>query len=690
MAHGYRVGIDVGGTFTDLICVTPEGHVVLDKSPTTPGDESRGVMNGLQQLAENLALPLEDFCRQLDIVVHGTTTGDNTMIQMNGAKTGLLVTEGHRDEIEMRRVHKESIWDPTYPPPPPIARRRARIPIPERLDFEGNVVLSLDEDAVRRGVRRLKKLGVESIAVMFLFSFRNPAHERRAEEIIREEFPEVGHITLSHEVMPRGPEFERTSTTLVNAFIAPRIARYVRDLERQLAAAGYTQQLLIMLSTGGVMPPEYVARRAVSVLASGPTGGVMSASHTAERVGVRDFVAADMGGTSFDICLVRGGEPEIKTDWNWHYRYYIGQPMVDVQSVGAGGGSIAQVRQGALLVGPESAGANPGPVCYGRGGTRATVTDADAVLGYLPAEGFAGGRMALDVEAARAAIERDVAKPLGIDVTEAAWGIARIVNASMANATRRILSSHGADSRELALIAYGGNGGVHGWAIASELGVRRFLVPKTAPAFSALGLLVANYRIDLMQSYVAPVSRLDLEVVRGLFRQTLEEAQKDLLAPPGLRQDQVQLDHFVQMAYPGQNFDMSVPCPEGVEIDADAVAALSARFHDMHEATRGFGFRSTVPIVRGVRLIGQGITPKPERTAEPGTATDAEQARKGSRRAWFGDGYVDTPLYDGPQLAVGAVIEGPALIEEPFTVVVLGPGCRARLDESCNYDVRIG
>jgi len=563
MTTGYRVGIDVGGTFTDLICVTPDGHVVLDKTATTPGEESQGVMQGLHQLAEGFELSLTDFCKQLDIVVHGTTTADNTMIQMNGAATGLLVTEGHRDEIEMRRDYKESIWDPTYPAPPPIARRRARIPIPERLDHDGNVLLPLDEAAVRRGVLRLKKLGVESIAVMFLFSFRNPEHERRAAEIIREEFPDVGHITLSHEVMPRGPEFERTSTTLVNAFVAPRIARYVRDLEQQLAAAGYSQQLLIMQSTGGVMPPEYVARRAVSVLASGPTGGVMSASHTASQVEISDFVAADMGGTSFDICLVRNGEPEIKTDWNWHYRYYIGQPMVDVQSVGAGGGSIAHVSQDALLVGPESAGADPGPVCYGRGGTRPTVTDADAVLGYLPREGFAGGRMALDIDGARAAIERDIAGPLGVDVTDAAWGIVRIVNANMANATRRILSSHGADSRELALIAYGGNGGVHGWGIAAELEARRYLVPKTAPAFSALGLLVANYRIDLMKAYVTPISRLDLDIMRGLFAQSLEEAQKDLLAPTGLGRDQVQLDLFAQMAYPGQNFDMSVPCPEG-------------------------------------------------------------------------------------------------------------------------------
>ena len=687
MTTGYRIGTDVGGTFTDVICVTPEGDVVLDKASTTPEDESQGVMQGMRQLAEHFGLSLEDFCRQLDIVVHGTTTADNTMIQMNGAPTGLLVTEGHRDEIEMRRDFKESIWDPTYPAPPAIARRRARIAIPERLDHEGAVLLPLDEEAVRRGVRRLAKLGVKSIAVMFLFSFRNPAHERRAAEIIREEYADVEHITLSHEVMPSGPEYERTSTTLVNAYVAPKIARYVSHLQKELAAAGYAGQLLIMQSTGGVMPPEYVARRAVSVLASGPTGGAMSAAYAAGRAGISDFVAVDMGGTSFDICLVRDGEPEVKTDWNWHYRYYIGLPMVDVQSVGAGGGSIAHVQQGALLVGPESAGATPGPVCYGRGGTRPTVTDADAVLGYLPREGFAGGRMTLDVDAAREAIEREIAKPLDMDVVEAAWGIERIVNANMADATRRILSSHGADSRQLSMIAYGGNGGVHAWAIAAELGVKRFLVPKTAPAFSALGLLVANYRVDLVKAYVVPLAQADPAHLCSLMQEALDEVQKDLVAPAGLREDQVKLDLFVQMAYPGQNFDLSVPCPEGTGLDEAGLQTLASRFHDLHEATRGFGFRDQPPIVRGVRLIGQGVTPKPERTAEAGSARDAEKARKGTRAAYFGDGFIDTPLYDGPQLAPGVEIQGPALIEEPFTVVVLAPGYRARLDDHGNYEV---
>jgi N-methylhydantoinase A len=690
---GYRVGIDVGGTFTDLICVTPDDDVVLDKTPTTVDDQSTGVMNGLAELAGRFDTPLADFCAQLDILVHGTTTADNTMIEMNGAATGLLVTAGHRDEIEMRRVHKEEIWDPSYPAPPPIARRRARIPIPERMSFQGDVLEPLDEDAVRRGVQRLRKLGVRSIAVMFLFSFVNSEHERRAAEIVREEFPDVDHVSLSHEVMARGPEFERTSTTLVNAYVAPRIASYVTQLQEKLRAAGYAGPLLIMQSTGGVMPPDYVARRAVSLLASGPTGGVMGAALAADRVGIPDFVSIDMGGTSFDLCLVRGGRPEIKTDWNWRYRYYIGLPMVDVQSVGAGGGSIARVRQGALLVGPESAGSQPGPACYGRGGEQATVTDADAVLGYLPADGFADGRMTLDVDSARRAIERDIGTPLGLDVIEAAWGVERIVNSNMANATRRVLAGHGADPRELALIAYGGNGAVHAWAIAAELGVDRFLVPKEAPAFSALGVLVADYVVDLVRAYVVPLSQVDLGRLHGLMDDLGDEARKEL-EPTGLAADQVDVVLYAQMCYPGQNFDMSVPVPEGGALDEPGLLDLAERFHDQHEHERGFCFRNQQPLLRGVRLTSRGHTPKPSQLAHVGTVTDPEKARQGTRPAYFGpelvgSGFVDATVYDGGALGPGAELRGPALVEEPFTVVVLPPGSTARVDEFGNYAVTL-
>ena len=688
---GFRVGVDVGGTFTDLIGITPSGEIALEKTPTTVDDQSTGVMTGLTQLAERFGVSLAALCADLDIVVHGTTTADNTMIEMNGAPTGLLVTEGHRDEIEMRRVHKENIWDPSFPAPLPIARRRARIPVPERMSFEGDVLLPLDEDAVRRGVRRLHALGVRSVAVMFLFSFVNPEHERRAGEIIREEMPDVEHVSLSHEVMPRGPEFERTSTTLVNAFVAPRIAAYVARLQERLRAAGFGGPLLVMQSTGGVMPPDYVARRAVTVLASGPTGGVMGATLAAGRAGVRDFVAVDMGGTSFDVCLVRDGQPEIKTDWNWRYRYYIGLPMVDVQSVGAGGGSIARARQGALLVGPESAGSEPGPVCYGRGGDRPTVTDADAVLGYLPSSGFAAGRMTLDVEAARLAIDRDVGGPLGLSSVDAAWGIRRIVDANMANATRRVLASHGADPRDLALIAYGGNGAVHACSIANELGIGRVLVPRAAPAFSALGVLVADYVIDLVRAYVVPLSQVELARVHALMSDLTDEAGKEM-EPTGLPAADVDTRLYAQMCYPGQNFDMSVDMPEGTELREAGLLDLAERFHAQHEAERGFSFRNQQPLLRGVRLASRGRTPKPDQLAMGGAVVAGADARRGTRTAYFddGDGGVDlvhTPVYDGTTLGAGAEITGPALVEEPFTVVVLPPGHVARIDTDANYEI---
>ena len=689
MTNGYRVGVDVGGTFTDLICVTPSGELVLDKTPTTPDDQSEGVMNGLVQLAGTLDMPLADLCAALDALVHGTTTADNTMIEMNGAATGLLVTEGHRDEIEMRRVHKEEIWDPSYPAPAPIARRRARIAIPERVDFEGNVILPLDEDAVRAGVQRLKKLGCRSIAVMFLHSFTNPAHELRARELVLEEYPDVEHVSVSHEVMPRAPEYERVSTTLVNAYVAPRIAAYTGRLTEKLRASGFANEMLIMQSTGGVMPPDYVSRKAVTLLGSGPTGGVMGAARAAGKSGVGNFVAVDMGGTSYDVCLVRDGQPEVKADWNWRYRYYIGLPMVDVQSVGAGGGSIATVRQGALLVGPESAGSQPGPACYSRGGTRATVTDADAVLGYLPVDRFAGGRMTLDADAARAAIQRDVAEPLGLDVTAAAWGIERIVNANMANAVRKVLSSHGADPRDLALIAYGGNGPVHAWAQALELGISRVLVPKTAPAFSALGLLVADYLVDNVRAYVVPLSQVDVGRVTRIMSELLDEARKEL-APARLDDGGLSFELFAQMCYPGQNFDMSVPVPEGTSLDEGGLLDLAGRFHDKHEAERAFAFRSQQPLLRGVRLLATGHTPKPPSLALPGTTSDAAAARTGSRPVYFGTEFVETPTYDGIALAAGARVEGPALIEEPFTVLVLAPGDVTVLDAHGNYDIAIG
>src|SRR6059058_4784071 len=352
----YRIGVDVGGTFTDLV-LAAGGRIVLSKHPTTPADQSEGVLGGLARLADAEGLSAETLLARTALIVHGTTTADNTMIEMSGATVGLVTSDGHRDEIEIRRGYKEDIWDPALPPPPPICPRRRRYGVPERLDFEGRVVVPLDEQAVRRALRRMRLQGVDSLAGVL--------------------------VSLSHEVMPSAPEFERTSTTLVNAYVGPRIERYLGVLERRLRSAGFAGELLIMQSNGGVMPGGYVAQKAVAVMGSGPAGGVNGAAAVADAAGIRDFISVDMGGTSYDVCLVRAGTPEVKAGWNWHHRYLIGLPMIDVQSVGAGGGSIARVVSGTLKVGPESAGAVPGPVCYGRGGVEPTVTDANLVLGYL-------------------------------------------------------------------------------------------------------------------------------------------------------------------------------------------------------------------------------------------------------------------------------------------------------------------
>ncbi|MCZ6462791.1 MAG: hydantoinase/oxoprolinase family protein, partial [Proteobacteria bacterium] len=350
----HRIGIDVGGTFTDFIVVTDDATLELFKVPTSLDDQSRAVMQGLQTFAEGRGVDLARLLADTELIVHGTTTADNTMIEMNGAVTGLITTEGHRDEIDIRRGYKEDIWDPSAPPPVPIAPRRRRFGVPERLDFRGTVRRELDEDATRAALRRLRLQGVESIAVCLLFSFVNPVHEKRVRELIAEECPDA-RVSLSHEVMPTAPEFERTSTTLVDAYVGPRVETYLKRLEGSLRDAGYGRDLLIMQSNGGIMTAEFLAKRAVAALGSGPAGGAMSAAALAVEAGEEDIIAIDMGGTSYEVCMIKGGQPTIKSFWNWQHRYLVGLPMVEMHSIGAGGGSIAVVEAGALRVGPESA-----------------------------------------------------------------------------------------------------------------------------------------------------------------------------------------------------------------------------------------------------------------------------------------------------------------------------------------------
>ena len=682
--RGYRIGIDVGGTFTDLVLMRPDQSIHIDKTATTPEDQSRGVLEGLRRLADFEAISLGELLGQTDRIVHGTTTADNTLIQMNGARTGLITSEGHRDEIELRRGFKENIWDPALPPPTPIARRRERYGVPERLDHRGNVVEPLDETAVRRALRRMKKQEIESLAVVFLFSFLDGTHEKRVREIAREELPEVD-ISLSHEVLPKAPEFERTSTTLVNAFVAPVIRKYLGNLQRQLAEEGFAQELLMIQSNGGLMTAGWVADRAVNVLGSGPAGGVIAACHTAAAAGVQDFISVDMGGTSYDVCLVRDGQPAVESSWNWHHRYLIGLPMVDVQSVGAGGGSIASVVAGALHVGPESAGAQPGPNCYRRGGTRPTVTDANAVLGYLNPDFFYGGELSLDIDAARKAIDTQIRKPLGLSsVEEAALGIFRLVNANMANAIQRVSASRGVDARSLPLVAFGGNGALHAGMQARELGIRKVMVPKSAPTFSALGLLLTDPKIIELRSCITPVDQVRSRDLQKLFRD-IEKTAKAALKAAGFATSKARFERIAHICYPGQTFDMKVPIRTDGPMDRGALQLLIDDFHALHEKVHTYASRDQNPILRAVGIEASAPSEAPPRNRLRGSRKPARP--RGKRRTFLDGRWVPTAIYDGEALRAQQSVQGPAIIEERLTTVVVYPGQVARLDAHGIYHI---
>jgi len=668
----YRIGIDVGGTFTDCVLLRPDGSVVLEKAPTTPEDQSIGVLAGLSQLAASEGISVEELARQTDTIVHGTTTGDNTMIQMTGAATGLLVTEGFRDEIEFRRCFKEEIWDPAYPPPDPIARRRVRLEIPERMTAEGEVETDLDEEAVRKATARLRAFGVTSIAVSFLHSYLNPAHELRAGEIIRDEYPDVEMVSLSHQVLPKPPEFERTSTTLVNAYIGPPIARYLGRLSERLASIGYAHDLLVATSAGGVATAAAASQRAVATIGSGPTGGVTAAARAAGRAGLGDVVSVDMGGTSYDLCLIRNGRPEIKMDWNWRHRYCIAIPMVDIAAIGAGGGSIVWSDGGVLDVGPQSAGSVPGPVCYGRGGTQPTVTDADLVLGRLEPGGFAAGRMDLDLGGATRALAA-LGAPLGLDAEETAVAAVRLVDAHMTDAVRRVLALAGADPRSLDLVAFGGMGAVHATTQAAALGMSRVLVPRAAAGLSALGLLTADHVIDDSRGYVVPWQQADRSVLERMAGE-LAEAATEELRQAGVPDDRIDLQWSLLMVYPGQTFDVAIP----VDAPTDLEAAV-AEFHRRNEEARLIEARAQEPLLRGVRLTAVGEVDKmAPLSLEPSTEPPAPV---GSRRMWLAGSWTEGPVYDVATLRPGVELVGPGVVTSPFTTLVLRSGDRCTMTD---------
>ncbi len=683
----YRVGIDIGGTFTDFALLKGT-EVILHKNLSTPEDRSIGVMNGLEKLAEIEGMPLSDFLGQCDAIVHGTTIADNTLIEMNGAVTGLITTEGFRDEIELRRGFKEDIWDVRLEAPKQITPRRRRLTVPERILFDGSIHKPLDEDAVRECCQRLKKQNVESVAISLIFSFVNAEHEQRVAEIVAEEMPGV-QISTSHEVLPRSPEYERTSTTVVNAYVAPRVTSYLEKLVKRLEDGGYKNQLMVMQASGGVMTREYLEGSPIRVLASGPAGGVIGSAHVGSAKGSPNLLCVDMGGTSYDMSVVLDGHAPAEPGWNMHHRYVVAVPMVKVETLGAGGGSICHASNGTLQVGPESAGSEPGPICYGRGGKKPTVTDAILMLGFLSADSdFAGGSFSLSKDGVEEAFQA-IADEMGYSVEEAAFDCWRVVNANMTQAVRRTTAGKGIDPKDMVMLAYGGNGPVFAAIQAQELGINKVLVPKASPTFSALGTLVANPSIDEERSYIAPVQDFDAEKLKSLW-QELDDRASEYFAGANFNRDEVVATYQMNMRYPGQNWPLTIDIteqtgtPDYSFVDNNLSQAAIDGFNALHQAEFGHIREDELPEVTGVRLATTVKTTSPDVETGFSAGTTVATASK-TRRANLGDGFKDTAIYHGPALKPGSEVQGPGIIEETFTTIVVYPGWKADVDDAGDY-----
>jgi N-methylhydantoinase A len=695
-ARCIRIGVDVGGTFTDFVLHDPRRDLVhTGKLLTTPDDPSEAIVNGIARLLQEKSLRAAD----LHSIVHGTTLITNTVIERTGATVGLITTEGFRDVIEVGRETRYDLYDLFLEAPPTLVPRHRRREVRERMDFEGQVLVPLDAAAVAATVRDMvERDGVEAIAISFLHAYRNPAHERRAAEIVRGLYPDLP-LTLSSEVAPEIREFERTSTACANAYVQPLMRRYLNRLEARLGEIGFAGRLYVMLSGGGIAAVQEAKEFPIRMIESGPAAGAMAASFLAKLAGLDRVVSFDMGGTTAKMCLVENGSPDHKFDFEaGRVRRFVkgsGLPLkvsvVDMIEIGAGGGSIARVEPSSDLmkVGPRSAGAKPGPVCYGLGGTEPTVTDADLVLGRLNPDYFLGGEMQLDLAGVRGAFADRVARKLKIGEMEAALGVQRIVDETMAAATRMHLAEKGRDPRRYTLIAFGGAGPVHAYNLARLLKMKRLVVPFGAGVASALGFLVAPPATDMVRSYVARLERLDFDHVNALFAAMTEQGSR-LLSEAGADPSTITLRPTADMRHVGQGFEIPVPLPS-TRLGAGDLAAIRAAFFASYRERFGRVVEDSPIEALSWRLAcvapGQDIRLKPA-AAKASTITSA--APRGTRDVLFeGLGSLTCAVYDRYALGVGVTFNGPALVEERESTCCIGPDARVSVDQFLNLVVEL-
>jgi N-methylhydantoinase A len=692
-ASGYRLGIDIGGTFTDVVLLSADGLMQTQKVLSTPDDYAAGVIEGALGLLATAGVEPG----QITAIVHATTVASNTVLEGRGARTALITTEGFRDVLEMRRLRIPVMYDLQYDKPPPLVPRRRRYEIAERAGPRGEVWRELDPASVAAVAAAVKRDGVDSAAIALLHSYANPEHEHRAAELVRDVLGDEVYVTCSADILPEIREYERTSTAVVNAYVGPAVTRYIGSLSAKLEAAGITAPLEIMQSGGGTMSPAAALKRPAYLIESGPAAGVIACAHLARETERPNMISFDMGGTTAKAAMLEDGEPVRTTEYeigggiNLSSRlvkgggYAIKLPFIDMSEIGSGGGSIVSVDElGAATVGPRSAGAAPGPVCYGRGGTEPTLADALAVLGYLNSESLAGGAVVLDVDAASEVIEREVASPLGLPLLEAAHGVLMVAVATMTRAVKAVSTYRGRDPRDFVLCAFGGNGPVVGVEVARALSMGRVLVPPASGVFSAVGLLFSSSEQEFVRTLLRRSDEIDPDAVTEEYGSLADEAWSSL-AEEGIAPESAVFSRLADLRYAGQAYELTVRVPEG-RVD---VEALEAAFVEEHLRTYGHGSPDDPIDLVSIRMLAR--VPRAAVPASMVTAArNGRQSSGGDRRAYFGfeAGSFDVPVLDRSDLQ-GQTVTGPIFVDEYDSTTVIPPGCAATLDRFGCIDINV-
>jgi N-methylhydantoinase A len=690
--RSYRAGIDIGGTFTDLILIDDAtGALTVGKVLTTPADPSRAVADVLADALQRAAAPAES----LRHVIHGTTLVTNAVIERKGARTALLTTRGYRDAYEIAREHRYDLYDLFLEMPTPLVPRYLRLEVDERVYADGSVARAPDPDAVASLVAELRDKDIQAIAVCFVHSYANPTHERLVGDIIREIAPDI-RVSLSSDVVPEIREYERTSTTVVNVYVQALVEDYLAELVRRLRDLQVGGELLLMLSSGGISTVETATRFPLRLLESGPAGGALASAYFGQLVGVSDLMAFDMGGTTAKLCVIEDGRPLTSTEFevDRKYRFKAGSglpvktPVVELIEIGAGGGSIARVDSlGLLKVGPDSAGAVPGPVCYGRGGSQPTVTDADLLLGYLDPAFFLGGRLRLDRDGAERAITSKIAEPLGMSAVRAAWGIHQLVNEGMASAARVHAIERGKDPRSLPLFAFGGAGPGHGFGVARVLHSPRLIVPFGAGVTSAFGFLTAPLAFDFVRSFLAQLDSVDWSYVNSILDEMTGQGDA-ILARSGIAAADRHFSRQADVRYTGQGHEIRIDLPDG-QLGPAALERIRETFETVYRSLFGRTGPDVPLEAVSWRLIASGPRPTVRLSVRPAAATSS--ALKGERRVYFPEWEEHRPVsvYDRYVLAPGTEFAGPAIIEERESTTVVGPAAHVAVDGARNLLVAL-